>query len=126
MIYEDITYGHRPELVELSDRLRTIILSADEAIAEDFFGGQKVKMASYSIGPKNNVIAVLNVAADHCKIFFHHVGEIDPCGLPFEGKGRHAQHIKLYHLEELDEEVYRQVIEQVTAIVRSKVPQANG
>ncbi len=118
MNYEDLTYGQKPEIIAIADRLREMILAGDSHIAEDFYGGEKVRMASYSIGPKSNVIAVIGLADDHCKIFYHHVDKIDTAGLPFEGQGKHARHIKIFRIEDLQEAAYRDVTRQVVEVVK--------
>jgi hypothetical protein len=120
MKYEDILPGHKPEIIAIADKLREIVLSEDEAIAEDIFGGQKVRMASYSIGAKTNVVGVIGMAEDHCKIFLHHLDQVPTRDLPFEGKGKHARHVKLFQIEDLDEERYRSVIHDVVVLVKTQ------
>ncbi len=108
------------EISAIANRVRALILDHDLPIEEDIYGGKKVKMASYSIGRTDNVIAVIGPAANHCKLFLHHVDKIDPMGLKLEGKGKHAKHIKIFTLDAIDEAVYVSVIGQIAAIVSSK------
>lgn len=108
------------EIVAIAHRLRSLIMEYDLPIEEGIYGGKKVKMASYSIGRTDNVIAVIAPASNHCKLFLHHVDKIDPKGLKLEGKGKHAKHIKIFTLDTIDEPIYRSVIGQVAAIVASK------
>lgn len=109
------------EIVAIAHRLRALILDEDQPIEESIYGGKKVKMASYSIGRTDNVIAVISPAPTHCKLFLHHVDKIDSMGLKLEGKGKHAKHIKIFSLDAVDEAIYRDVIGQVASIVASKV-----
>ena len=78
-------------------------------------------MASYSIGRPDNVIAVIRQAFSHVKLFLHHTDKIDTSGLQLEGKGKHAKHIKIKNKEAMEENVYRDVLEHVTQIVKANV-----
>ena len=120
MEYNDILEGHSPDLVAIANYLKNLILSFNSKIKEDIYGGKTVKMASYSIARPTNVIAVLGLGKDHCKLFLHHVDKIDSNGLNLEGKGKHAKHIKIFRLQDINELIYRKVIGQVVEIVESK------
>jgi hypothetical protein len=78
-------------------------------------------MASYSINRKNNVIAVVGPAKDHVKLFLHHCDKLDTKGIKLQGKGEHAKHVKLFKLEDFDEDTYKNVIGQVVEIALAKI-----
>ena len=121
MQFADIVKGHPQELVEVMTFLQALILSLDKRIEEGIYGGKVVRMASYSIGRADNVIAVTGLGKDHCKLFLHHTDKIDPGGLKLEGKGKHARHVKIKSRRHMDDEVYRDVLQQVVDIVLTKI-----
>lgn len=121
MQFEDIIKGHSHELVEIMTFLQTLILSLDERIEEGIYGGKVVRMASYSIDKADNVIAVIGLGNDHCKLFLHHTDKIDPRGLKLEGKGKHARHIKIKSRQHMDDAVYADVLQQVVDVVITKI-----
>ncbi|MFK7848335.1 MAG: hypothetical protein AB8G77_23810 [Rhodothermales bacterium] len=120
MVFEDIIEGQNQSVVEVVNYLRQLITSLDPEIEEGIYGGKVVKMASYSIGRADNVIAVVGPASNHTKLFLHHTDNIDAKGLKLEGKGKHAKHIKIQQLQVIDQSD-RDVLLQVVAIVKTKV-----
>ena len=121
MQFTDIIKGNSEEIVEVMTLLQTLILSLDERIEEDIYGGKVVKMASYSIGRKDNVIAVIGPGKDHCKLFLHHIDKIDSKGLKLEGKGKHTRHIKIKSRQQMDDAAYAEVLQKVVDIVITKL-----
>lgn len=120
MTFNDLLIGHSEPLQKILKNLQKLILKLNPAIEEDIYGGAKVQMASYSIGRKDNVIAVTGIGKDHVKLFLHHTHKIDAKGLKLEGKGKHAKHVKIYALDEKDFDILLAVIDQVHEIVASK------
>lgn len=105
-----------PELLQVAVQLRSLILKQSDQIVEDTGGGKKVKMTLYSIGPKTNVIAVIGMGKDHCKLFLHHTAQIDTHDLELKGKGKHAKTVWISSISEIREPVFDAVLQQITEI----------
>ena len=120
MTFDDISSGFPEPMIALAQSIREVILAQSPDITEHFHGSAKVRMGSYYIGPNTNVVAVLGLAQDHCKLFLHHTDKIDAMGLKLEGKGSHARHVKIRSIDELKAGPYGEVLAQVTRIVAGK------
>ena len=121
MKVEDVIAEHPEEITELFYKLRALILSLDERIDEDVYGGKVVKMVSFSVSRTDNVMAVLSPSENHCKLFLHYPDDIDAMGLKLEGKGKHARHIKIKPSDPWEEDKIQYALTQVLAIVLTKV-----
>ncbi len=121
MVFQDIVEGYPEELVEIMTFFQSLILSLDERIEEGIYGGKVVRMASYSMGRPDNVIAVTGLGKGHCKLFLHHTDKIDTKGLKLQGKGKHAKHIKINHRQSMDDDIYTEVLRQVADVVRNQI-----
>lgn len=121
MNYNDILEGHSTEIVDIIKALRKLILELDPTIEEEFLGGAKVKLVSYSIGNRNNVVAVYSPSANHCKLYLHHTDKIDTKGLKLEGKGKHAKHVKIKTFEQLVIQFYKSVLVQVVEVCKGEL-----
>ena len=120
MQFKDIYANSPAELFHIGKKIQQLIIGLHPQIKETCHGGTKVRMASYSIGRLDNVVAVAGPGNDHCKLFLHHCDNIDSKGIKLEGKGKHAKHVKLYAPEDFDEQRYRLVIRQVVDIALTK------
>lgn len=120
MEFKDIFSNRPASLFKLGEKIRHLILSLEQRIVETCHGGASVKMASYSIGKQDNVLAVISPSNDHCKLYLHHYDKIDSGTLGFQGKGKHAKHVKLYSLEGFDEEIFRPILKQIVKVVLEK------
>lgn len=105
-------------LQTLGKRLRSSMLT--DGVSEAFYGGDKVRLAYYSIGDINNTIGVISFTHQHCKLFLHHVDKIDSGDIPFEGQGKHSRHVKLVPDSDLSGAI--RAIEEVKAIVSELAP----
>lgn len=108
------------ELIFVAQRLQKIILSQSDRILEDAGGGAKVKMSLYSIGAKDNVLAVIGMGKDHCKLYLHHTDKIDTEGLLLKGKGKHAKTLWVSSSAEINEETLNKVLARITKIALEK------
>lgn len=120
MKLEDVLQGSSDSVVEVTLYLREIIKALDPRVEEGFYGGKVVKMASFSIGKSDNVIAVLSPAAHHLKLYLHHTDKVDTGDLKLQGKGKHAKHIKIESKEEVDEGLFKKVLGEITKVVIAK------
>ena len=58
MTFEDIGEGKAENLVNILNQLRSFMLSLNPVADERILGGKAVRMASYSLGNRNNFLAV--------------------------------------------------------------------
>ncbi|MDW3650277.1 MAG: hypothetical protein R8P61_24600 [Bacteroidia bacterium] len=107
-------------LMDVAQELQKLILSQSDQIVEDVGGGAKVKMTLYSIGRKDNVLAVIGMGKDHCKLYLHHTDKIDTRELVLQGKGKHAKTLWIRNLHEMDRESINFALEQITQIALEK------
>jgi hypothetical protein len=117
--FEDILTGHTESIKAIARILRNKVLSLDSEIIEQIMGGDYVKGASYYIGEPGNVIAVIQPAEDHCKIYLHHFNDVDPGHLELEGSGQHARHIKLHDPDELPRAELKRILHDITHLVKT-------
>lgn len=116
------TFSNSPApLFQLGEKIRQLIISLNRQIVETCHGGATVKLASYSIGRPDNVVAVISPGKNHCKLYLHHCDRIDSRGIKLEGKGKHAKHVKLFSKEDFEEEIFRPILEQIVEIVLGKI-----
>ncbi len=120
MNFENVLENSIPEVIEIAHFLRKLVLDLHPEIEEDFYGGQKVKMSMYSIGPKNNPIAVIGSGGTHCKLFLHHTDRVETYGLKLEGKGKYSKHIKFFKMRDIIEEDLLKVLTNIVKIVVEK------
>lgn len=59
-------------------------------------------MALYSIDGANNVVCGIQPTADMCKLYFHGWEHLKKAGHRLEGSGKHARHIKIRAVEEVE------------------------
>jgi len=107
-------------LMDVAVELQKIILSQSDQIVEDAGGGAKVKMSLYSIGQKDNVLAVIGMGKDHVKLYLHHTDQIDTRELELKGKGKHAKTLWIKNLHEMDRESISFALQQITQIALDK------
>ena len=107
-------------LIDVADELQKMILSQSDQIAEDAGGGAKVKMSLYSIGRKDNVLAVIGMGKDHVKLYLHHTDQVDTQKLELKGKGKHAKTLWIRNLHEMDRESIQFALKQITQIALDK------
>ena len=108
------------ELIAVAQRLQKMILRQSDQIEENAGGGAKVKMSLYSIGAKDNVLAVIGMGKDHCKLYLHHTNTIITEGLVLKGKGKHAKTLWISSVEEIKEEILEKILAQITKIALEK------
>jgi hypothetical protein len=110
----------KPNSIQLLFSLvRDAMLATSPLIKEEILGGNKVKMAYYSIGDRNNPVGVIGPAKDHVKLFFHHFNTVDTTGLKLEGSGKHARHVKLRPDDDL--EMIGPLLKQVAEVCAAKI-----
>ncbi|MEL6250926.1 MAG: hypothetical protein AAFR87_02845 [Bacteroidota bacterium] len=107
-------------LMDVAEELQKLIVSQSEEIVEDAGGGAKVKMTLYSIGQKDNVLAVIGMGKDHVKLYLHYTDKVDTQNLDLKGKGKHAKTLWIRNLHELDRETISFVLSQITKIALKK------
>ncbi|MDX1555936.1 MAG: DUF1801 domain-containing protein [Xanthomonadales bacterium] len=90
------------EIGAIATRLRGIIRKALPDADENVSGGARFGMALYSIGGVNNVICGIQPTADMCKLFFHEWQALKDAGYRLEGSGKHARHVKVRGMDEVD------------------------
>ena len=79
-------------------------------------------MAYYFVGDYNNAVGVIGTAKDHCKLFLHHTDHINTAGLQLEGKGKHAKHVKIFSLDEIQQNsIYSEYIKKIALIAYAKM-----
>lgn len=120
MTFAELFPADHPKLLQLGETIRQTIRSLHSELEEGFYGGAKVKMASYSIGRTDNVVAAISPATDHIKLYLHHFDKVDTSGIKLVGKGKHARHVKLYKEEDFDQSIFKPVLEKVVEIVAAK------
>ena len=121
MEFKDIIIGKSEKIVEIMQQLRALSLTIHPEIEEDFYGGNTVQMALYSIGRKDNPIHGIAAGKDHCKLFFHHFDKVDVSMFKLEGKGKHSRHIKIFDLEGFDQKTCSKVLKNIAKIAKSKI-----
>ena len=63
-----------------------------------------MRMALYSIDGPNNVVCGFQPTQDMCKLFFHGWKQLKEAGYRLEGSGKHARHIKIRSIQEVQPE----------------------
>ncbi len=121
MDFEDILKDRPEELHDIAFRLRKISKQLHPKISEDIYGGKVVRMVLYSIGRKDNPIIGFSLAKDHCQLFLHHFDQIELRGLQLYGKGKHARHLKIRNIAEIDAKVLSKVFQSILKIAQSKI-----
>ncbi len=90
-----------PETIrQIAAQLRQQILDLLPEAHEHVSGGHRIANVLYSLGHPNNVVCGLQPAADHCKLFLHHVHPGDVPGVRLEGSGKYVRHVKVRTLAE--------------------------
>jgi hypothetical protein len=89
-------------ICDIAIRFRTLVKDAIPDVDEAVSGGAKMGMALYSIGGANNAVCGLQPTENMCRLFFHGWKRLEEAGYRLEGSGKHARHIKIRALEELD------------------------
>ncbi|MCB0703921.1 MAG: hypothetical protein KDC34_01370 [Saprospiraceae bacterium] len=120
MEFSDILQGLPDFVQEIATNLRALVRPLHPDIQEDLTKTRTMAGAFYSIGSKSNVIIFLQPGDAHCKLYLHHTDKIDTRGLPLQGKGKHAKHIKLFEWDPALEDTYRLVLTDITRIVAEK------
>lgn len=80
--------------------LRALIRRTFPDFDEHIYGGKAVGNALYSRDSPNRVLCGIQPAEDHCKLYVHHVSDVQLPGIKLEGRGKHARHVKVYTLTE--------------------------
>ncbi|MFW6084612.1 MAG: DUF1801 domain-containing protein [Gemmatimonadota bacterium] len=113
--FEELLAPLPEEVREVATRLRAVIgralPDADEAVS----GGAKMGMALYSLDGPNDVVCGIQPTGATCKLFFHGWRELKEAGYRLEGSGKHARHVKIPSVRELDPERIADMIEIAVA-----------
>ena len=118
--FDEIIENTSPEIKAIALKLRAMLLQLSQPVQEEIMGGAKVKFAYYNIGEYNNALGVIGPAKDHCKLYLHHTGDVDQRGLKFEGKGKHAKHVKFYDEKDIDENLLIGLLNDIATILAKK------
>ena len=95
--------GSVPDAIrEVALALRQQVLLTLPDASEAIGGGDRIRMALYSIGGPNNVVCGIQPTANACKLFLHGWQALVQAGFRLEGSGKHARHIKLREVSELE------------------------
>lgn len=84
-----------PEIREVAEWLRSLLLDEFPQLDEEIHGGSKVAHALYSVGGANRVALGIQPGPRFVKLFIHDPEHLPETGFKLEGKGRHMRHIKL-------------------------------
>lgn len=114
MTLEDVTENHTEEIQEIFHRLRTIVLNTTPKPVESFLGGSKVRMSSYSL--EDRIVCLISPYKDHCKLYLHHIDQVDTGVLKLEGKGKHAKTVKI---STLDEKLFTEIKAVINKIAKT-------
>ncbi len=112
--FDDMITGQASAVSTTARELRRMLLKAEPRLEEQISGGAKIKVALYGIGGPNNIIAGIQPAADHCKLYLHFTDKINLETPPLEGKGKHAKHVKV---TQLTPEWEQKLAEMVRAVI---------
>lgn len=117
MSFESAIQNVSPDLQQVAQTLRKLILQTDKRIEENIYGGAKVKTVLYSIVGSNNVLYGIGTGKDHIKLYLHHTDKdgVSTDGLKLEGKGKHARTVKI---SQIDNDYRQHLIEAFKSILR--------
>lgn len=97
----DTLLANKPEPIkQIAMQLKGLALKADKHVHESVYGGEKVKVALYSIGNINNVLFGIQPAEKFCILYLHYTETADTMSLKLEGDGKHAKHVKIAAMTE--------------------------
>lgn len=97
----DTLLANKPQSIQqIAMQLKGLALRTDKHIQEHVYGGEKVKVALYSIGNINNVLFGLQPAEKCCILYLHFTETADTMSLKLEGDGKHARHVKISEMTE--------------------------
>ena len=100
--FSEILRGVPDSIREVALALRRQVLLTLPDASEAIGGGDRIRMALYSIGGPNNVVCGIQPTASACKLFLHGWQVLVQSGFRLEGSGKHARHIKLRDVSELE------------------------
>lgn len=93
--FEELVEPFPPEIREIAEWLRSLLLSEFPQLDETIHGGLKVANALYSIGGADRVALGIQPGVRFVKLFIHDPEHLPETGFKLEGRGRHMRHIKL-------------------------------
>lgn len=100
--FADVIAPHTPEIQRIAERLREVVRTALPGTREGIYGGEKMRMALYSLDNDQDVVCGIQPANDHCKLYIHRVNTDDTYDLRLEGKGKSTRHVKIRSAKEVD------------------------
>lgn len=109
--FEELLEPLPADVRDVATRLRAIVEAAIPDADEAVSGGAKIGMALYSVDGANDVVCGIQPTEDTCKLFFHGWEQLEDAGYRLEGSGKHARHVKIRSIQELDPEAVEGMIE---------------
>lgn len=87
---------YSPQVREIADWLRNLLLAEFPQLDENIYGGTKVANALYSIGGRERVALGIQPGERFVKLFIHDPELLPATSFRLEGSGKHMRHIKLH------------------------------
>jgi hypothetical protein len=112
-MFEEILTGKTDAIKRIAQAIRASLLKHCPQLEEKIYGGDKVKLALYSIGDINNVFFGIQAGDTDCKLFLHRYEQVVSKYYRMEGKGKHTRHIKFRTTGDLNEMELASLIKQV-------------
>lgn len=92
--FEDLLDGASPQAAQTARRLREVVREVLPGYDENIYGGAKTSIALYSHGGPNRVLCGIQSSGDDCLFYIHHAFHLSHPEIQFDGKGKHARHIR--------------------------------
>ena len=109
--FEEALSGSSPQVKEITERLRVLIIQVYPEVVEVPWPKQKI--VGYGVGPKkmSEHFCYIGVFKKHVNLGFYYGAELpDPRGL-LEGTGKNLRHIKVKNSEEVDQPALRDILQ---------------
>jgi hypothetical protein len=90
--------GQPAAIRTLAQALRKLTLGMRPKLTENAYGGAKVRLTLYSLGPPADVVCGIQPAKDGCLFYLHQVRPEDSTIVKICGQGKHARQIRISSL----------------------------
>lgn len=116
MSFNSLLEGKPQPIQQIAMQLKGLALKSDKLIQEHIYGGDKNKVALYSLGRPDKVLYGIQLNDKHCILYLHYTEDADTMNLNIEGSGKQAKHVKLTSLSpELEAEI-KQVMKNIIRV----------
>jgi hypothetical protein len=92
--FEDLLAGASPRAAGTARRLRAVVREILPGYEENIYGGAKTSIALFSHGGPNRVLCGIQASGEDCLFYVHHAFHLSHPEIKFDGKGKHARHIR--------------------------------